>query len=327
MKGFTMKTKREKIGFTIVELLTVMAVIAMLLGILVPSLNLVRRLAKDTNQKGQFHGIEVGLESYSTENNGSYPESQMLPKSPPAPLAVNQMTVGAQRLAEALVGRDLLGFDPNTTWDAYADRDQAGNRYAYASTKAPKNSTAQQVADSLDRREGPYLNVEKTAAFQVGELFETQSYVYDGITYLSSPAPVLTDTYLVKKVVRNNKTVMAGTPILYYKANVNSRFFPDTSTKATISDVNAPGYIYNSIDNEELIWSGMLKDKNLLHYFDNYHGVVPDGVHGGRWFFYDTITNKQIVSQPRPYNAGSYIIMSAGYDGKFGTRDDIYNFE
>ena len=27
-----------------------------------------------------------------------------------------------------------------------------------------------------------------------------------------------------------------------------------------------------------------------------------------------------------PYNADSYILMSAGRDGLFGTSDDIYNF-
>jgi hypothetical protein len=178
----------------------------------------------------------------------------------------------------------------------------------------------------LDRRQGPYLNIEKTDAFQVGELFTSSGYVYDGVTVSpAAPAPVLTDTYLVKKIVVGGKTVMAGTPILYYKANISSKLFPDTNSVTTISDTNAPGYIYNSIDNEELIFLGTVKDPLVKHRFDQLLTIplVPEG----RWKFYDTITNKQIVSQPRPYNAISYILMSAGYDGKFGTRDDIYNFD
>ena len=110
-----MKTKQRKIGFTIVELLTVMAVIAMLMGILVPALNLVRKLAKDVNQRAEFHSINVALETYVNESpTQQYPESSHLGTAAVA----NGVTVGAQRLTEALLGRDLVGFDPNSTWDA-----------------------------------------------------------------------------------------------------------------------------------------------------------------------------------------------------------------
>ena len=362
MKGFTMKTKKEKTeftptpicivgekeecmqnqygrqitkstasrklmwGFTIVELLTVMAVIAMLLGILVPSLNLVRKLAKDTNQRAQFHGIDIGLETYSSENNGQYPESSVL-----GTVATNGLTVGAQRLAEALIGRDMLGFDPVTSWDADIDKD---DKDVYASVTV-KGSSQVQETESLDRRQGPYLNIEKTDAFQVGQLFTDTTIkagnVYDGVTVSpAAPAPVLTDTYRVKKIVVGGKTVMAGTPILYYKANISSRLFPDTNSVDKISDTNAPGYIYNSMDNEDIIDLGTLKDQNIKQHFDGIDPVYEVDTttnRDGRWLFYDTITNKQITSQARPFNSDSYILMSAGYDGIYGTRDDIYNFD
>jgi prepilin-type N-terminal cleavage/methylation domain-containing protein len=47
-----METKRK--GFTIVELLTVMAIIAILMGLLLPAMNAVRKAAKDVSQKAQF---------------------------------------------------------------------------------------------------------------------------------------------------------------------------------------------------------------------------------------------------------------------------------
>ena len=58
-----MKKHSEKQGFTIVELLTVMSVIAILIGLLVPALNLVRKMAKDTKQKAQFHSINVAVKA------------------------------------------------------------------------------------------------------------------------------------------------------------------------------------------------------------------------------------------------------------------------
>jgi len=50
----------RKKGFTIVELLTVMAVIAVLIGLLIPALALVNKKAKTVQQRAQFHAIDVG---------------------------------------------------------------------------------------------------------------------------------------------------------------------------------------------------------------------------------------------------------------------------
>ncbi len=29
----------------------------------------------------------------------------------------------------------------------------------------------------------------------------------------------------------------------------------------------------------------------------------------------------------RPYRSDSFILLSAGFDGEYGTRDDVYNFQ
>jgi type II secretory pathway pseudopilin PulG len=318
-----MKTKRRKIGFTIVELLTVMAVIAMLMGILVPALNLVRKLAKDVNQKAEFHSIDVALETYVNESpTQQYPDSAQLGIK-----AANGRTTGAQRLTEALLGRDLVGFDPNSTWDAKADELKQD---VYAS-KTFKGSSQSLIDSSLARREGPYLNPANAEVFQLYQLFSdfttNISYAYPGST---TPAPVLTDIYRVRNVVVKGKTIMAGTPILYYKANTNSKLFPDTNDPSvtTILDADANSYIYNSIDNEELITLGTVKNQAVPHYFDFLRsGYKPDGTHNGRWWFYKTITDRKITNQARPYNMTGYLLISAGADGIYGTRDDVCNFQ
>ena len=42
--------------------------------------------------------------------------------------------------------------------------------------------------------------------------------------------------------------------------------------------------------------------------------------------FYEMTRNENITSTVRPVRADSYILQSAGYDGDYGTPDDIFNF-
>ncbi len=42
--------------------------------------------------------------------------------------------------------------------------------------------------------------------------------------------------------------------------------------------------------------------------------------------FYKAITNDKVTATPRPHNEDGYILMSAGWDGLYGTKDDVFNF-
>lgn len=48
-------------GFTIVEILTTVAIIAILIGLLIPALNMVKEAALNVKQKAQFNGIGFAL--------------------------------------------------------------------------------------------------------------------------------------------------------------------------------------------------------------------------------------------------------------------------
>lgn len=71
------KQSNSKAAFTIVELLTVMSIIVILIGLLVPALNKVRQFAYEVKQKAQFHSIDTAMELFNSEFDG-YPDSDAL---------------------------------------------------------------------------------------------------------------------------------------------------------------------------------------------------------------------------------------------------------
>ncbi|MBA7551883.1 hypothetical protein ES705_44434 [subsurface metagenome] len=73
MKSNVKQSNREA-AFTIVELLTVMSIIVILIGLLVPALNKVKQYAYDVKQKAQFHSIEAAIELFNSEFD-DYPDS------------------------------------------------------------------------------------------------------------------------------------------------------------------------------------------------------------------------------------------------------------
>lgn len=60
-------------GFTLVEIMIVVAIIALLAAIAIPNLLRARVNANETNAQATLRTISTGCESYSAANNGSYP--------------------------------------------------------------------------------------------------------------------------------------------------------------------------------------------------------------------------------------------------------------
>ena len=307
-------------GFTIVELLTVISVIAILIGLVVPSLNHVRNKARDVQQNAQFHSIAVALEMFRNDEE-YYPESHS---------GSNYEITGSHILAEALVGRDLQGFDPKSTFNP--DDDYAAD----AGVDKPYDVSATGKTVSLARRKGPYLNMDRGGAYDL-------KFVYDGITALTSqgiyydstgansePAPVLTDVYRTKKVeipVSGSTTlttsVKLGAPILYFKANIASTQFANSNSTGGVDSAKYTSYIYNYNDNWRIFDLGPIK-QNVTAAAEPFSSTKSKSTFLDD--FYDAISNPQVTTIQRPYNPDSYILLSAGNDGIYGTSDDIWNF-
>jgi len=306
MKSVVKKISRKKTAFTIVELLTVMSIIIILISLLVPGLHMAKKYAKKVRQNTQFYNISQAIELFNAEEDG-YPDSTVL-------AGPGGVTTGSHRLAEALLGRDLLGFDPFSTWNAGADM----NLHIYG------RGNDREIAASNERRRGPYLQLKNISAFQLAEVYDPRPVagVYDG-SNPDAPAPVITDIYTTKRVklIGSGKTGKVGTPVLYFKADPSSQIFDPAKPANSI---------YNFWDNADLINLGPVVPRpGIVHHFtETYTEIDPASgmTVNGKQLFYKAITNPQVRPQVRPYNNDSYILMSAGYDGLFGTKDDIYNF-
>ena len=102
MKIFTRQFS-HRTGFTLVEMLAAVAVIAILISLIVPALTMVKKSADMAKQRAQFHSIEIALEAFRADF-GDYPESENTYKPDEDPPLLAQSYCGAQKLAEALIG-------------------------------------------------------------------------------------------------------------------------------------------------------------------------------------------------------------------------------
>jgi type II secretory pathway pseudopilin PulG len=280
------KQSNRKAAFTIIELLTVMSIIVILIGVLVPALNNVRKYAQKVKQKTQLHGIQQSIELFYNENDG-YPPSGALD-------GAGQSYCGAMKLCEAMMGRDLLGFHPDSVFRADG-MDAAGGRDIYLPTK-----------ENLNARLGPFLQLDNANAYRLVDIYGSgQTAPFQENVF------VLCDVY-----TRQMRTgIKTGMPVLYYRAETSNNLHDPNAAPTPMDNM---GNIYNYWDNHALV--------NLGKPWEEAGKVTTHSLSEPARFYRNT-RNDKIFTVRRPYRTDSYILISAGYDGEYGTADDICNFE
>jgi len=308
-------------GFTLIELLTVVAIISMLIMIFSVGTRKVTIIGKGLQQKSVFHAMKVGLELFSGDFQ-DYPDSAVRHDG-----SGNQQVTGAQHLVEALLGRDEQGFEPRTGW--YPPDD------THYRPDAPITSLYSSMPESLARRKGPYFELKYGSINTLFELWDGVkggSPVYDSGSAPSEMryrSPVITDVFN-----RNDTPIgRVGMPILYFKADPSKVFRIDPTTRQPVTIPTPADYrqwTYNFDDNRAILELPWLRDTTVTPGLNRHYQDPDDPGKTHAQVFYEQIT--QPGSDPsrgffRPHNQSTFILISAGWDGVFGTKDDIVNFD
>ena len=329
-------------GFTLIELLTVVAIIALLIGLLVPAVSKVRDAAKKAAVQNLLSVVGKGCEMFHTEldryprSSGGNPfEASTYPGPPRSWLS------GAQWLVLELAGADLKGYIMQDKDHFYDDNgDGVIDAVDWVNAYTPSNDP--NAARNNYHRFGPYADLS-------GKNVVTPQTYKDstGLALPDAPNP-LNAGVAGDSTFNNDKLPFVleafNYPVLYYAANAQAKQpFSEWNggTRTTIGR-------YDQHDNMEFTGSkadgvpgfnlggDVLPggDPNKFHWlYDLGWTVTAPNTRPADKSFADKFYDRDMYEQRGtgfgkvwPYKPDSFILISPGKDGIYGTSDDITNF-
>ena len=338
------RTSRGRSGFTLVELLTVVAIIILLIGILIPAISAARVQAKTAASAAVIKAVMSGVEMFQGDFK-KYPQSRGYN---PFEDDGSTLLTGAQWLGMQLVGPDGLGFvDPSIK------NDTDGNG------KINKDDWLEWYKQNPNRE---YARQSLYAEVDGGSLASPQQIVTDNPAAAAGITPELMEGAGGASRWNNSRLPMFvdafGTPILYYRANqqVKVPFTTGTGTSIVVGryDQADNAYLTGSDGNQgrypAVVTAGpppyggwdfsgagaQFGGGQFAHPLGDF-GYVPNQTSFplpktfAEFFIDPTIYDRTADSSGAngriwPHRPDTYVLISAGEDMLYGTADDVTNF-
>lgn len=357
-----LKPRCRKPAFTLVELLTVIFIISLLIAILVPALGAARNAAKKASSQSALRAIDSGMEMFKNEQGKLFPQTNGYPPSfahPPILEAnfrideavegrfpfISGMPVvyGAHWLPAMLIGMDARGYiarkavpqslrnSPHQWYEPPDGTEPIARAPLYVDPEGVKLMRTENI---------PGRRPEATTLFSDWEAM--------------AKLPVITDSFdqpiLYYAANANGRaTNMVGT-----KREKDNQYGGNAASQS-----QGPPFYFHQ-DNEGFTGVGSKLDDSFTNGWDfgNSGGSHPLGVPGDELTasdFADDITPEerdtfaryildrklyQSIKKPvetqgwtaptpssplKPVNSDTYLLISPGVDGVYGTNDDISN--
>ncbi len=359
--GLAVRRHPRASGFTLVELLTVVFIIGLLIGILIPSLTAARNAAKKTVSAAAIKGMGAALEAFKNDLGKDFRQTNGYPPSyahPPIsngtggyvfdrdnamdglfpfmPSAEGQtgfpVIYGAHWLPAMLLGVDSLGVVARKTVPAQL-RAEPWKWYA---------------ADPFETGGGPlersplYADPESLKLVRTEDLPGVHPSDFFPNWEDMKSLPVVVDAF--------------DQPILYYVSNTYGRtrnMVEEERNRENDYDDKPPPYYFHQ-DNKGFTGTGVQAadekgwdlgggrhwiarsghDLTAMNIDEATDDIVTDNTKTFAHFILDrqafgalSEEDLQLESAPlKPYNMDGYLLISAGRDARYGSADDVVNF-
>jgi prepilin-type N-terminal cleavage/methylation domain-containing protein len=338
----TISRRADRAGFTLVELLVVLFIIALLAALLLPAVSAVRQNSKVASTKHLLSSLEIACGGYKEDLQGFPPSSVAIGSLVPADQDNDMETwQGAELLALHLVGALTGIYDGNGSVAGTPDADHTMGR-GILFRRGGRESV-----------HGPYVDLARSELSTT--IFVDIAVNDESGTFPPSPArfpPFLDDfggviAYHRAGSIQNmavgdaddasplgvyryedNAAVYATSPGANGVCNndpfvddgpARSYFPPDTEPAGLPPGDDIPDCTSDAADPDE-----RRKARNrFLTYIVN-PSTDPDQDLTGTWTDNATFQNRRNLASP--HNRDSFLLVSAGPDGIFGSEDDIANF-
>ena len=351
-------------AFSLVELLTVIFIISLLIGILIPSINSARNTAKKATTSKVLTSIRVGMEMFKNDNGtdfrltNGYPPSFQHPPIPdydgndvlyegrfpfaPGTADTKPVVYGAHWLPAMLMGVDNQGYVkrnsvPRSTqnlrrspWLWYEVDPNAEALYVPQRQPFyldPGNTRTKATKDLMGIRPE-----EGTGFFPDWEEMNTLPVVVDAfdqpiLYYAANTHGKVTN--MVEDLRKENREYTGGAqqegvPYYYHQDNIGfTGSGPDPETE---HGWNFGGRLRRAGD-EKLLHAIAVSGADLTP--DQF--ILPDNRETFARYIVDRKTYQSMGPDTspnlplRPVNADTYLLISAGPDGLYGTNDDVNN--